>query len=252
MKIGDNRPLGSPSAARTGARDAARAYAGTEASAPRATEDSTTILGIPESELTPKVREAIMKLMHEVETLRRELDRTHERLNHMEKLADLDPLAPIANRRAFVRELTRAISFAERNQSPPSLVYFDVNGFKAINDNYGHAAGDKALLHVASVLLERVRESDVVGRLGGDEFGVILAQTSETRAREKAQTSETRAREKAMQLAEAIENEPVAWEGTDLLIKVAYGITTFQGGEDALAAADREMYERKASMKSEG
>ncbi len=244
MKIGDNRPLGSPSAARTGARDAARAYAGTEASAPRATEDSTTILGIPESELTPKVREAIMKLMHEVETLRRELDRTHERLNHMEKLADLDPLAPIANRRAFVRELTRAISFAERYQSPSSLVYFDVNGFKAINDNYGHAAGDKALLHVASVLLERVRESDVVGRLGGDEFGVILAQTSETRAREKA-----------MQLAEAIENEPVAWEGTDLLIKVAYGITTFQGGEsvnDALAAADREMYERKASMKSEG
>ncbi len=241
MKIGDNRPLGSPSAARTGARDAARAYAGTEASAPRATEDSTTILGIPESELTPKVREAIMKLMHEVETLRRELDRTHERLNHMEKLADLDPLAPIANRRAFVRELTRAISFAERNQSPPSLVYFDVNGFKAINDNYGHAAGDKALLHVASVLLERVRESDVVGRLGRDECGVILAQTSETRAREKA-----------MQLAEAIENEPVAWEGTDLLIKVAYGITTFQGGEDALAAADREMYERKASMKSEG
>lgn len=244
MKIGDNRPLGSPSAARTGVRDAARAYAGTEASAPRPTEDSTTILGIPESELTPKVREAIMKLMHEVETLRRELDRTHERLNHMEKLADLDPLAPIANRRAFVRELTRAISFAERYQSPSSLVYFDVNGFKAINDNYGHAAGDKALLHVASVLLERVRESDVVGRLGGDEFGVILAQTSETRAREKA-----------MQLAEAIENEPVAWEGTDLLIKVAYGITTFQGGEsvnDALAAADREMYERKASMKSEG
>ena len=244
MKIGDNRPLGSPSAARTGVRDAARAYAGTEASAPRATEDSTTILGIPETELTPKVREAIMKLMHEVETLRRELDRTHERLNHMEKLADLDPLAPIANRRAFVRELTRAISFAERYQSPSSLVYFDVNGFKAINDNYGHAAGDKALLHVASVLLERVRESDVVGRLGGDEFGVILAQTSETRAREKA-----------MQLAEAIENEPVAWEGTDLLIKVAYGITTFQGGEsvnDALAAADREMYERKASMKSEG
>ncbi len=244
MKIGDNRPVGSPSAARVGVRDAARAYAGTEASAPRATEDSTTILGIPESELTPKVREAIMKLMHEVETLRRELDRTHERLNHMEKLADLDPLAPIANRRAFVRELTRAISFAERYQSPSSLVYFDVNGFKAINDNYGHAAGDKALLHVASVLLERVRESDVVGRLGGDEFGVILAQTSETRAREKA-----------MQLAEAIENEPVAWEGTDLLIKVAYGITTFQGGEsvnDALAAADREMYERKASMKSEG
>ena len=54
-----------------------------------------------------------------------------------------------------------------------------------------------------------------------------------------------------MQLAEAIENEPVAWEGTDLLIKVAYGITTFQGGEsvnDALAAADREMYERKAML----
>ena len=243
MKIGNDKPVGRPAQTRVGSRDAARAYQSTEASTTRAPADSATILGVPEAELTPKVREAIMVLMQEVETLRRELDRTHERLNQMEKLADLDTLAPIANRRAFVRELTRAISFAERYQTPSSLIYFDVNGFKSINDNYGHAAGDKALLHVASILLERVRESDVVGRLGGDEFGVILSQTDRQGAREKA-----------VQLGEAIENEPVSWEGTQLPLRLAYGITTFQGGEsvtDTLAAADREMYERKASMKAE-
>ncbi len=242
MKIGDDKPISRAPAPRAAGRDAARAYRAAEAVAPAGPSDSATILGIPEAELTPKVREAIMGLMHEVETLRRELNRTHERLNQMEKLADLDTLAPIANRRAFVRELTRAISFAERYQNPFSLIYFDLNGFKAINDNHGHAAGDKALLHVAGILLERVRESDVVGRLGGDEFGVILVQTDDRGAREKA-----------MQLAQAIEEQPVDWEGEPLPIQLAYGITTFRGGEsvtDTLAAADREMYERKAEMKA--
>src|SRR3546814_12181986 len=66
------------------------------------------------------------------------------------------------------------------------VLYFDVNNLKRINDQHGHAAGDAALKKIADVLLANVRESDLVGRLGGDEFGVILVQVDETVGREKA------------------------------------------------------------------
>ncbi len=242
MKIGDTKPT--PRAAETRRESrAARSYTQAQSRVAAATGDTASIMGVPEAELTPKVREAIMQLMQEVDNLRRELDRTHERLNHMERLADQDPLAPIANRRAFVRELNRVISFTERYNSHSSLIYFDINGFKKINDNFGHAAGDAALLHVAHVLMESVRESDVVGRLGGDEFGVILAQADDALARDKATL-----------LAEEIESRPFDYEETSHLLSVAYGVTTFTGGEsvsDALAAADRAMYAQKAQMKRE-
>src|SRR3569833_4595342 len=147
---------------------------------------AASVLGIPESEFTPKVREAIMGLMNEVDSLRRELAGTKNRLDEMEKAADQDGMLPLLNRRAFVRELTRYISFADRNQTPTSLVYFDLNHLKQTNDTYGHAAGDAVLAHFAEVLLGQVRDSDSVGRLGGDEFGVLLSHAGQETALKKA------------------------------------------------------------------
>src|SRR5215467_7953058 len=95
---------------------------------------SASVLGIPEQEFTPRVRDAIMTLMHEVDVLRRELDQTRSRLDDLVKAADQDMLLPILNRRAFVRELSRFIGFAERYGTPSSVVYFDLNNFKHIND----------------------------------------------------------------------------------------------------------------------
>ena len=109
-------------------------------------------------------------------------------MTDVERLADQDALLPIANRRAFVREMSRLASYSERYHTPASLVYFDINGFKAINDIHGHAAGDAALQSVAELLVQHVRESDTVGRLGGDEFGVILVHADEAVANTKAQS----------------------------------------------------------------
>lgn len=212
-------------------------------SAPAAAEgvvrlaDSAAIQGIPEAELTPRVREALMGLMREVERLRAELARTGARLGELEKLADTDVLLPVCNRRAFVREMSRLMSFAQRYKAPTSLVYFDVNGLKEINDTLGHAAGDKALEMVADALVVNVRESDVVGRLGGDEFGVLLAYAKEPVARAKAQ-----------QLAHAVAAKPFVWDGKARPLSVAFGVWEFQPGVDAsaaLAAADQEMYANK-------
>jgi diguanylate cyclase (GGDEF)-like protein len=195
------------------------------------------VLGIPESELTPKVQGAIMRLMEEVETLRREIEQSRQRISYLEQLADQDTLAPIANRRAFVRELSRIMAFAERYGTASSLIYFDVNDLKPINDTHGHAAGDAVLMQVAETLLGNVRESDVVGRLGGDEFAVILSQADEDQAVEKA-----------ADLVRRIEGQTLDWNGTDIAIHVAHGTYTIRGddsAQEALAAADRAMYERK-------
>jgi GGDEF domain-containing protein len=148
---------------------------------------AASVLGIPQDELTRKVQEAIVKLMEEVDTLRQELDQSLSRIEYLEQLADQDSLAPVANRRAFVRELSRNLSYSERYGTSSSVIYFDLNGLKQLNDTRGHAAGDAAILKVAKILASNVRESDIVGRLGGDEFGVMLSHADEDAARSKAE-----------------------------------------------------------------
>src|SRR5213078_3970705 len=106
-----------------------------------------------------------MTLMGEVDALRRELQQTKTRLEAAEKEADQDQLLPVLNRRAFVRELTRNIAFTARYGTPASLLFFDLDGFKQVNDTFGHAGGDAVLAHFAQVLRENVRDSDCVGRL---------------------------------------------------------------------------------------
>lgn len=209
----------------------------------RRIDDAAVIAGIPEQEMTPKVREAIAGLMAEVESLRQELQDARRRAGEMEKLADQDPLTPVSNRRAFVRDLTRMISYAERYGVTTSLIFFDINGMKQINDVHGHQAGDAALTNVAEALNAHTRDSDVVGRLGGDEFAVVLAQLDETAAMAKAE-----------ELAEAIRARPIDVDGVKVPIEIAYGVFPFRAGEDAsstLAEADRRMYERKRQMKSD-
>ena len=112
--------------------------------------DSVSFLGIPENELTPKVREAMSLLLAEVDSMRGEIDEQRQRISQLEELADQDTLTPVINRRAFVRELTRVVSYGERYATPSSLLYIDLNGLKQINDTYGHPAGDAALMSAMS------------------------------------------------------------------------------------------------------
>lgn len=222
------------------------AYRSAEAARPRATppiQDVATVMGIPESELTPKVRQALEKLMAEVYSLRQDLDEARQRVGYLEQLADQDTLAPVLNRRAFVRELSRMAAFEERYGPAGSVLYFDVNGMKTINDSHGHAAGDAVLKRVSEILLRDTRASDVVGRLGGDEFGVILAQSGLDMATDKA-----------AKLAAAIAAEEVLWEGQPLRVTVAYGAHALSSGQHAdaaLQAADQAMYANKRGGRDE-
>lgn len=245
MKIEDRKSstgVAGAAAAQYGRAATAVSPAAGGPAAPRAIADTASIGGIPEAELTPKVRDALMALMREVESLRDELNRTKTRLGDLERLADQDSLTPVFNRRAFVREMLRVRSYSERYGSTASLIFFDLNDLKKINDVLGHAAGDAALVQVAKTLIDNLRESDVVGRLGGDEFCIILAQADEARAREKAAS-----------LTEAIQRRPLQWEGKSVTLSVACGVCAFKPGQDpsaALAAADQAMYTDKTQIKA--
>jgi diguanylate cyclase (GGDEF)-like protein len=199
--------------------------------------DPVQISGIPEAELTPRVRQAMMALLAEIDQLRRDLGDARGRIDFLERLADEDPLIPIANRRAFLREVTRMIGFGQRYGTAASIVYIDVNHLKTINDSYGHAAGDAALMLVGRTLVEQVRNTDVVARLGGDEFAVLMVQADRAIAEAKA-----------AQLVEAVRQRPLSWQGRSLPLDIAYGVHCFAGNDnagDALEAADQAMYARK-------
>jgi diguanylate cyclase (GGDEF)-like protein len=89
-------------------------------------------------------------------------------------LASVDPLTLISNRRGFETLANHALSLCKRLNKPAAMLYIDLDGFKQINDTYGHQEGDRALQAFSSVLQEVFRECDVIGRLGGDEFAVLL------------------------------------------------------------------------------
>lgn len=244
MEIRDTKRGAAIAPPRRTAAPAGTAPVGTGSVGAAAPADRVILAGVAEAEMTPAVRQALLGLLGEVDRLRRELDAAKNRIVFLERLADEDSLMPIANRRAFVRELSRTMAYAQRYGTPASVVYFDLDGLKAINDGHGHAAGDAALKHVGQTLVDSVRNSDVVARLGGDEFGVLLVQTDEATARRKAAA-----------LAEAITARPLLWQGHEIALSASWGTHSFAGGENASAAldaADRAMYQQKRQQRGEG
>lgn len=219
------------------------AQAGAQASANAgAPVDQTAFMGLGETDLTPAVQLAMKTLLTEIAELRGEVARLKARLVEVEGLADRDALTPLLNRRAFVRELSRVRTFSQRYGSPASLVYFDVDGFKGVNDRYGHAAGDACLHAVSERLTSNVRESDIVGRMGGDEFAVILVQTD-------AATAEA----KAAGLAEAIGRTPVEFGDGSAPLRVSYGVQEISADmepEALIAEADAAMFTHKRQRRS--
>ena len=173
----------------------------------------------------------------EIESLRAEIVRLRARLSRAEELADSDPLTPLLNRRAFMRELTRTIATVARYAGGATLLYFDLDDFKAVNDQYGHPAGDAVLTAVAERLAANVRQSDIVARLGGDEFAVVLTRTTGPAAAAKA-----------LGLVGAVCGEPVRFGDVEILVKASCGvkeITGLQPPEQVLAEADADMFLRK-------
>jgi len=179
----------------------------------------------------------VEQLSAEIVRLQAEVEHLKRRLAESELLADRDPLTPVLNRRAFMRELSRIVAYCERYEATAAVLFFDMDGFKHVNDVYGHAGGDAALQAVAATLSANVRESDVVGRLGGDEFAVVLAQADAATATAKGRA-----------LCDLIASQPAVFEGRSILLALSFGMRCFSPGLTAaelLSQADAAMYLHK-------
>lgn len=176
-------------------------------------------------------------LLAEVSRLRAEIARLETRVEELDKLANMDSLVPVANRRGLTAELDRMIARHERHGTPAALLFVDVDGLKALNDTFGHAAGDAALIHLTELMVSSVRQTDLVARIGGDEFAILLDHADEP------STRETVAR-----LADKVAGCEFCFEGKCLPLSIAIGFTLVQADDSPVAVLDRAdeaMYREK-------
>jgi diguanylate cyclase (GGDEF)-like protein len=189
---------------------------------------------------TPPTGQAAL-LLAEIERLKSDIARAQRTIADLEARADVDPLLDILNRRGFERELKRSLAYLQRYKGEAALLFIDLDGFKAINDRHGHAAGDALLKAVANELASHVRASDVVARLGGDEFGVLLWNLGQAQAAAKARDLEN--------LIAAV---AVAHGDARLSVGASAGLVALAASATSaqmIDAADKAMYVRKMARR---
>lgn len=153
--------------------------------------------------------------------------------------AEHDPLTGLLNRRGFERRLDEAFAEFQKTSTPSALMMFDLDHFKPINDEGGHALGDEMLRRIAQVVAWEVRRSDHVARQGGDEFGVLLPSCTLSQAQKVAES-----------LRQAVAEISVTHEGKEYCVTLSIGVTSFHEEDhemnDAVKRADAASYEAKA------
>jgi diguanylate cyclase (GGDEF)-like protein len=181
----------------------------------------------------------VERMIAEITALRDKVAQLQERVTQLDQLAHQDSLIDLPNRRGFMRALERLIDRVNRYDEKCAMLFVDIDGLKVINDNFGHKAGDEALIQVARLLVGGVRKSDLVARIGGDEFGILLSHADEANADETA-----------TRLVDLIAGCDFAHDGDSLPLSVAIGVSMISGEEspeEVIARADAEMYLRKAA-----
>lgn len=154
------------------------------------------------------------------------------------QLATTDALTELSNRRGFLAVAQNNLNLSLRNKSPVTLVYIDLDHFKFINDNFGHAEGDSALMAFANLIKNTFRDSDLFARIGGDEFAFLFNHSSKKQV------------EKAMQKLKMALNQYNQQQQCGYSIAFSYGVVQFNPHKHAnieklLCAGDKLMYESK-------
>ncbi|MCC2601548.1 GGDEF domain-containing protein [Sphingopyxis yananensis] len=155
----------------------------------------------------------------------------------LERVAQRDTLTPLYNRRHFLSCIKKQLVKLQPHEERGAVVFMDMNQLKAINDRYGHAAGDFALVEVAARVEAQLGTGDMAARIGGDEFGLLLASADREDARARVRCIEA-----------ALADLPAMFEGQAIGLSACYGVAMLRGGESGvsiLAEADRDMYVSK-------
>ncbi len=182
-------------------------------------------------------RERAARMRARMEEMEGEAKALQERLSDEQRQALVDPLTRIPNRLAWDQRIVDELARWERFHQPTCVLAWDIDVFKAINDRYGHRAGDKVLVVVAESLATGIRSTDFVARYGGEEFVMLLPGTSVTQGTFIAN-----------QMREAIEATGFHFRGSPVSVTISCGITELRPGdraEEAFDRADRAMYQAK-------
>lgn len=154
----------------------------------------------------------------------------------LKKLALYDQLTQCANRNLLTERINYQIAYAKRNQSTFSVIYFDLDKFKPINDNYGHQCGDAVLASIAKKVKSVVRDTDTVARIGGDEFVIVM----------NKKINDDKIKQKLLDVVEA----PIQYDDIIVSVSASIGMATYPDNgktiETLLASADTNMYESKS------
>jgi diguanylate cyclase (GGDEF)-like protein len=163
------------------------------------------------------------------------------RIRQLESLASTDELTGIPNRRSFEDFMKRTLACSNRYSEEGVLAFLDLDRFKAINDTWGHEAGNAVLISVAHLLMDSVRGSDFVARLGGDEFAVVLTHCDKDNGRLRME-----------KILETLDHIPVIFRRDSIHVSASCGLVCIDGHSSLpalLGAADRHMYRHKRRQK---
>lgn len=175
--------------------------------------------------------------------MRRELMSLRLANSELERVVERDTLTPLYNRRYFINALNDHRKRLGRYGTRSILVFVDVDGLKRINDTHGHNAGDYALIHIAGLLTANVRTTDIVARIGGDEFALILEELTKHEALAKI-----------AQLQQAILQAPCEYGDVLLVLGASFGMAVMlesDTDEALIARADADMYANKRKMRDQ-
>lgn len=171
------------------------------------------------------------------------VDAREEMLEQIKKLALTDPLTQLGNRRYFLKNMEKVVSSNGRYKEQAAILLIDLDGFKKINDEHGHEAGDALLVEISSRLQALIRYEDLVARLGGDEFVVLLQ-----RMYGNSLVNREIVQQIGIELLGII-NQPFYYKGKPLSVGASVGVRTFAGDEkdvdSLLRSADVAMYQAK-------
>jgi len=188
-------------------------------------------------------KEFLLEAEFAARTAREAAANHRSRLAHLEELVRTDDLTGLLNRRAFSETTKHVLASAKRYDEQGVLLYIDLDGFKPVNDTYGHAAGDEVLKQIGRLLKDTIRETDYAARLGGDEFAVLLVRTGRNDGLRRAET-----------LDRMLNNAIISWQGKLIGLSASIGLQHYDGStssEDLISAADDAMYRIKR-MRGEG
>ena len=184
----------------------------------------------------------IRDLESQIAVLRRELLSLRIANSELERVVERDTLTPLYNRRYLINAINDRLKRLERYGTRSILVFVDVDGLKTINDTHGHGAGDYALIHIAALLSVNVRTTDIVARIGGDEFALILEELTKVEAQVKID-----------RLRQVIAETPCDFNGASLTLGASFGMAVMlesDTDESLVARADADMYGNKRKARA--